>query len=101
MPRTSQLSSVPTEALVEELQKRFAAIDKAKALLFGSPAVSSTRTSASGRERVSSKRRRGGTSAYAKEVSSLVQKIRHAKDRKESTTALEKKLARLRASHKG
>jgi hypothetical protein len=101
MPRLSQLSSVPTEALVEELHKRFAAIEKAKALLFGSSAVSNTSTPASGRQHVPSKRKRGGTSAYAKEVSSLVQKIRHAKDRKESTTALERKLARVRASHKG
>lgn len=98
MPRPSQLATVPTEALVEEIQKRFAAIEKAKSLLFGSGAVSSTRNL--GPCRRSGTRKRGGTSKYAQQISSLVQKIRHAKGRKESSAAFERELARLRASHK-
>lgn len=94
MARPSQLASVPTEALVEELKKRFEAIEKAKALLFGSRSVSSTAVREPGQ------RKRGGTSPYARQISSLVQKIRHAKGRKQSTAALEKELAKLRASHR-
>ena len=93
MPRPSQLSSVPTEALVEELKKRFEAIEKAKALLLGSRSVLST-VAAPGQ------RKRGGTSPYARQISSLVQKIRHAKGRGESTGALEKQLSKLRAQNK-
>jgi hypothetical protein len=100
MPRPSQLATVPTEALVEELKKRFTAIERAKTLLFGSPRVSSTRSIASGREHVPSKRTRGGTSEYARKVSKLVQTIRHAKGRREDVSKLEKQLEKLRAAHK-
>jgi hypothetical protein len=97
MPKTN-LASVPTEALVAEIKRRFAAIDRAKAELFeGNGIFSPARKS---RESIPGKRKRGGTSEYARQVSTLVQKIRHAKGRGENVSALEKRLNRIRAQHK-
>jgi hypothetical protein len=102
MPRPTQLETVPIEKLVEELRRRFAAFEKAKAELFSDGLRRVVVSSASGRGSVSSgKRKRGGTSEYARQVSTLVQKIRHAKGRGESVSALQKRLDRLRAQHKG
>ncbi len=100
MPRPTQLESISTERLVEELQKRFAAIERAKSLLFGADGISRTRRSAAVSHVPSAKRKRGGTSEYARQVSTLVQKIRHAKGRGENVSALEKRLNRIRAQHK-
>jgi hypothetical protein len=101
MPRPTQLAAVPTEALVNELKSRFAAIEKAKELLFGNDGVSSTRSRSSERAPVpSSARKSGGTSPYARSVSKLVQTIRHAKGRGEDVTKLQKRLDRIRAQHK-
>jgi hypothetical protein len=47
MPRPSNLASIPTEALVQELKRRFAAIEEAKKELLGS-GVSVTHSASSG-----------------------------------------------------
>ena len=61
MPKTD-LTSVPTEDLVQELKRRFAELEKAKADLLGTPGFSETRKN-----------------TYTSQ--SLAQKIRHAKKR--------------------
>jgi hypothetical protein len=100
MPRPTQLAAVPTEALVNELKSRFAAIEKAKELLFGNDGAASTHRRSSERAHVPSTGRKfGGTSPYARSVSKLVQTIRHAKGRGENVTKFQKRLDRLRAQH--
>ena len=91
MPRQPSLASVPTEALVAELRKRFAELEKAKAALLDLNVSTSTP--------VQSKH----TSAYARQVSALTQKIRHAKHRKDDPkviTDLMNEREKLRAQHK-
>jgi hypothetical protein len=101
MPRQTQLTTVPLSALVEELTRRFAEFEKAKKELLADGLQKMVHREASGREHVLMKRRRGGSSEYARQVSTLVQKIRHAKGRGENVSALQKRLDRLRAQHKG
>jgi hypothetical protein len=87
------------EKLVEELKRRFAAIERAKKELFADGLRRVVVREGSGREHVLTNRRRGGTSPYARSVSTLVQKIRHAKGRGEDVTKLQKSLDRIRAQH--
>lgn len=101
MPRPTQLSSIPTEALVDELKRRFAAIERARAVLFDAPVRFNAR-SATGKKR---------TSAYSQKVSSLNQSIRHATTRIKNKKALpddqknvakwRKELAKVQNTHKG
>ena len=103
--RSKPLEDFSTEALVEELQKRFIAIDKAKALLFRSAAHSDkllygSVDSGTHRTKERGRYRSGGTSDYARKISSLTQKIRHAKTRRENTAALENQREKLREEHK-
>jgi len=110
MPRPTQLAAVPTEALVNELKSRFAAIEKAKELLFETDRAYSTRRRSSERAHVpSTGRKSGGTSPYAQNVSRIIQTMRHARNRIKRGTArpgdaqllqrLEKKLKALRTQH--
>lgn len=99
MPRQPQLATVPLTALVEELTRRFAEFEKAKKELLADGLQRVVYREGSGREHVLFNRKRGGTSEYARSVSALVQKIRHAKGRGEDITKLQKRLDRLRAQH--
>jgi len=96
----TRLEAVSIEALLAEIQRRFDTVEKVKSLLSGGTEFTGEkpRTKQPGRR---TKRRRGGTSAYARQISKLVQTIRHARNRKEDVSKLEKKLSRLRSSHKG
>lgn len=104
MRRASSLSTVPIQDLVEELKRRFAAIEKAKKELLADGLQRVGVRDVSGREHVLWSRKRGGTSEYARAKSSLVQRIRHAEDRKDAPrkiAALKKELAALEQRHKG
>jgi len=96
----AKLESFSTEALVQEVKRRFAEVDKARNLLTAGFQDKRPRT-AKGPEQGT--RKRGGTSAYARQISSLVQKIRHAKGRGETkaVSKLEAQLEKLRTSKKG
>ena len=83
------LETYSTEALVAELQRRFDAVEKAKAALLGTP------VSGTGFPRGNSQRRN-----LAAQISSLVQRIRHARARKEDTSGLEKQLQKVRTEHR-
>ncbi len=96
----TRLEAVSVEALLAEIQRSFDAIEKAKSLLLGGIEFSGERQTAGRRSRGSAKRKRRGTSYYARQIGSLVQKIRHAKARGATTTALQKQLAKLRAQHR-
>ena len=96
----TRLEAVSVEALLAEIQRRFDAVEKAKGLLIGGTEFSRERQAAGRRSQGSAKRKRGGTSYYARKIGSLVQKIRHAKGRGETTPALQKQLTKLRAQHK-
>ena len=79
-----------------ELQKRFEEMDRARKLLVSFSAVFSAGVTAT-------TRKRGGTSAYAREKSSLIQKIRHAVDRKDdpkTIAKMKKELAVLDTQYK-
>jgi hypothetical protein len=95
----TRLESVSMEALLAEIQRRFDRVEKAKNLLLGGT-DSATGTHIARKEpRQGGRRRRGGTSAYARNIGSIVQKIRHAKGRGEDVSKLQKQLAKLRAEH--
>jgi hypothetical protein len=87
MPKKG-LSSYTTEELVEELQRRFDTVEKARTVLFGLPPLKT-------QMRQTKRQRR----AFASQISSLTNRIRHAKARNEDTSALEQKLSRVRAEH--
>jgi hypothetical protein len=94
----TRLESVSMEALLAEIQRRFDRVEKAKSLLLGGTengvGTKGARLEPGQRTK---RRRRGGVSPYARQVGSLVQKIRHAKGRGEDVSKLQKQLTKLRA----
>lgn len=111
MPRQPQLATVPLSALVQELNRRFAELERAKKELLADGLQRVAFGDESGSKHVIwERKKRGGTSAYSQKVSSLNQSIRHATTRIKSRRAKpddqknvvkwRKELAKLRASHK-
>jgi hypothetical protein len=86
--RKKGLESYTTDELVEELQRRLDSVEKAREVLFGLPPLKA-------RMRQTKRMRK----VFASQISSLTNRIRHAKARNEDTTTLEKQLARVRAEH--
>lgn len=112
MPRQPQLATVPLTALVQELNSRFAELEKAKKQLLADGLRRVSVGDESGRRHlIRERKKRGGTSAYSQKVSSLNQSIRHATTRIKKKRALpddqrnivkwQKELTKLQKTHKG